>query len=158
MGTHRTLSSKGLGFIQSWEKFRERRYRDQGGRLTIGWGHLIKPGEQFDEPMTAKEGRHVLAEDVAATELGLSGLCNDVDLTQEEFDAICSFAFNCGLGAFYHSTLCRLIKGGHFIDASGQFPLWDHVGKKESKGLENRRLAERDVFLGHPGPRYQEAA
>lgn len=158
MGTHRTLSNAGLGFIQSWEAFRAEKYPDQGGRWTIGWGHLIKAGEHFPEPLTHQQGLHLLLADVASTELGLSGLCHEVELNQEQFDALCSFAFNCGLGAFYFSTLCRLLKAGDFAGAAEQFHLWDHVGKVESRGLENRRLAERDVFLGHPGPRYKTAA
>lgn len=154
MGTHRTLSNAGLGFIQSWEAFRAEKYPDQGGQWTIGFGHLIKAGEHFAGPLTFKQGLHLLLADVGATELGLSGLCHEVELNQEQFDALCSFAINCGLGAFYSSTLCRLLKAGDFAGAAEQFLLWDHIGKAESQGLENRRLAERDVFLGHPGQRY----
>lgn len=153
MGDLRRLSPSGLAFIRSWEDFRPAPYRDAGGRLTIGYGHLIRPGEHFSE-ITLAEAEHLLSEDVLAVELGLSGLCHDVELVLREFDALCSFAFNIGLGAFYHSTLCRLLKAGDKTRAADEFPRWCHVAGREVAGLRARREAERRVFLGLPEPRY----
>ena len=69
-----------------------------------------------------------------------------VPLTQNEFDALVDFAFNCGCNAFKSSTMLTLLNQGNYADAATQFDLWDHAAGKVVTGLLRRRQAETDLF------------
>jgi len=68
-------------------------------------------------------------------------------LTQNQFDALVSFVFNLGCGAFSGSTLLRLLNAGETAAAAQQFVRWDQAGGHVLEGLLRRREAERDLFL-----------
>jgi lysozyme len=65
-----------------------------------------------------------------------------VDLTPFQRDALISFVFNLGAGAFRGSTLLKRLNAGRYDDVPAQIMLWNHIGKKVDKGLTNRRAAE----------------
>ena len=74
-----------------------------------------------------------------------------MQLTQHQFDALVSFVYNCGTGAFLSSTMLRLINYQSYADAADQFLEWVH-GEVDGKkvvlpGLVSRRGAERAMFL-----------
>jgi lysozyme len=68
-------------------------------------------------------------------------------LSDNEFAACVSLAFNIGVGAFETSTLARYLKLGQKGAAATQFLLWDHQGGEVLSGLRRRRIAERALFL-----------
>ena len=138
-----TLSSTGLAFIKSFEGLRNTAYRDSGGVLTIGYGHTggVQPGDTCTEAQASTW----LTGDVTGAERAVN--CHvSVPLTQNQFDALVSFAYNVGGGAFINSTLLRLINAGDFDAAAQQFPTWDHIEGVEIAGLERRRAAEAQLF------------
>jgi len=67
-------------------------------------------------------------------------------LTQNEFDALCSLCFNIGCKAFTDSTLVRLLNEGDFDAAEAQFKRWNKQAGKELAGLTRRRSAEETLF------------
>lgn len=137
-------SKRGTDFIARWERFEPCRYRDQGGLWTIGYGHLIKKGETFKEPMTHEEGLDLLAKDMAAAEKAVNTV--RVALTQNQFDALVSLVFNIGGGNFSASTLLRKLNDADYEGAANQFKAWRYVKGKESQGLLNRRTQEAELF------------
>jgi len=86
-----------------------------------------------------------LAEDVREAEDAINDLCK-VSLTQNQFDALVSFVFNVGVGAFKSSTLLRKLNAGDYDGAAGQFPRWNKDNGREIAGLTKRRHLEQSVF------------
>lgn len=71
----------------------------------------------------------------------------DVSMTQNQFDALVSFTYNAGGPALAHSTLLRDLNEGRPQDAANEFLKWDYCHGVELEGLEDRRKAERALFL-----------
>ncbi len=70
-----------------------------------------------------------------------------VPVTQQQFDAMVSLAFNVGAHAFSKSTLVRKLNAGDVRGAADEFLRWNKAGGQVLDGLVRRRRAERDLFL-----------
>ena len=138
------LSPAGAAFIARFEGFRAVPYRCPAGKLTIGYGHAIQPGEQFSS-LTPDEALTLLQQD-ATREASPLGRALTVDLLPHEADALISLAFNCGGRTIARSTLVRLLNAGEAQEAAHQFGKWNKAGGRESRGLTLRRAAEQRLF------------
>lgn len=106
-----TISPAGIDRIKRYEALSLTPYKDVAGLWTIGWGHLIGPGEHHltEPPGITREQADVLLElDLRRFVEGVVALL-EVEVTQEQFDSVVSFAFNCGLEALRKSTFLRRI-------------------------------------------------
>lgn len=139
------LGKDGLELIKSFEGCVLKVYLDAIGLPTIGYGHLIKPGESFTK-ITQKEAEELLKSDAQIFVDGVNKLL-EVSVSQNQFDALVSLAFNIGLGNFEKSTLLRLLNAGDFAGAALQFVRWNKAGGKVLAGLTRRREAETKLFL-----------
>jgi lysozyme len=63
-----TVSSKGIALIKESEGWRDKVYKDTGGRPTIGYGHLLVKGDIFKQ-ITREQGEALLAKDVSKAEI-----------------------------------------------------------------------------------------
>lgn len=138
-------SQAGIDLIKSFEGYSATPYEDVVDKLTIGYGHLIKPGEIFTA-IGPEQAEMILASDLGEAEKAVSDLVKE-PLSQNEFDALVSFTFNLGRNALKNSTLLRLLKSGQVEAAADQILRWDHAGGKVVAGLTRRRQAERSLFL-----------
>lgn len=141
------LSPQGLDLIKHFEGFSAQPYQCSAGRWTIGYGHLIKGEERFLQPIDEGAAQELLKADIAQSEQAVCRLVK-VLLTQGQFDALVSFVFNLGQGAFSQSTLLRLLNAQNYREAAKQFTRWDFAGGKRIAGLSRRREAEKALFLG----------
>lgn len=141
--SRKTVSPAGLALIRAHEGFSPAAYRCPAGKRTIGYGHVLRPGETLSQ-ITSEQGEALLRADVAPIEIYLNGVFPG--LTQNQFDALVSFCFNVGLGAFERSTLFSLLKDGDLSGAARQFGRWTHANGKALPGLVKRRAAERQLF------------
>lgn len=139
------ISQEGIRLIKNFEGFSPTPYGDIAGIMTIGFGHRIKKGEVFTQ-IDAGEGEEILKHDINASESALNQ-CLNVDVTQNQFDSLCSLVFNIGGAAFLKSTLLHKLNNGNIEGAADEFLRWDHAGGVESEGLLKRRIAERELFL-----------
>ena len=137
-------SDNAVTLIKRFEGFRPGVYMDMVGKATVGYGHLIKAGEEFGI-LTEEDATNLLKTDLEKASACISKLCK-VDLTQNQFDSLCSFVFNLGCMALQNSTLLRMLNQGDYVGAGNEFLKWDHAGGKEVQGLLNRRIAERELF------------
>jgi lysozyme len=142
-------SPAGVALLKQAEGLRLEPYKDQGGKLTIGYGHLIRPGESFGK-ISQLQAEQLLISDLAVAEHAVNSLVR-VSITQNQFDALVSFVFNVGSGNFGSSTLLKELNAGNYNDAANQLTQWNKVTvggvKVSSAGLSARRAAEKNLFL-----------
>lgn len=146
------FSDNGKNLLKKLEGFRSRAYADSAGKMTIGYGHVIVPGDGVAKGDIIEEvqASGLLSRDI---QKAADAVNNAVvtSINQNQFDALVIFAFNVGNAAFQNSTLLRMLNKRDFEGASGQFPLWCKVHTKQGSfvelaGLKNRRLAEQKLF------------
>lgn len=146
------IGPRGLALIKEFEGCKLTAYRDGGGVLTIGYGHT---GADVEEGMTItqEEADELLLLDLSDAEHGVNSLVK-VPLTQNEFDALVSFAFNVGTDidadtkaeGLGDSTLLRKLNEHDYNGAAAEFPKWCKDNGKVIPGLLRRRLAEQKLF------------
>lgn len=145
------MSAHGLELLKKWEGCKLTAYRDAGSKLTIGVGHLIteeeKKAGKFKGPISMDEALEILAADVGPAEYVVNDAVK-VPLSQCQFDALVSFAFNCGCMAFRHSTLCDVLNKSEYDEVPAQLARWNKVGGKVCDGLITRRANEVNLWNG----------
>jgi len=156
------VSYKALGVIRHHEGVKTRPYRCPAKLWTIGVGHVLYPEQgrlKLEErdafPLRPEDNRAfpmeevngILAADLQRFERGVEKFC-PVVLTQGMFDGLVSFSFNVGLGTLQRSTLRQKLLRGDKEGAGEEFLKYCMAGGKILKGLQNRRIDERALFLG----------
>jgi len=145
------ISAEGLKLIKQFEGIRNRPYRCSAGLWTVGVGHLIGNGKSlpkdWNRTFTEEEINALLTRDIAKFERGVR-MYIKVPLRQCEYNALCSFAFNLGLGTLQRSTLRQKINRGDKEGAAKEILKYCRAGGKIIKGLQRRREAEYQMFLG----------
>ena len=146
------VSKAAILLIKHHEGVRSRPYRCPAGLWTVGVGHLIGDGkslpESWNRTFSQEEIDKILKFDLRRFELGLTKLLPNIPLKQNEFDALVSFCFNLGLGCFQRSTIRQALLRGDKEAAMESLVKYCKAGGKILKGLQNRRLDERKLFLG----------
>ena len=155
------VSDKALQVIKHHEGVRQRAYRCPARLWTIGVGHVLYPEQaklkleerdgfalrpEDDRVFPMEEVDGILAADLARFERGVEQFC-PIPLTQGMFDGLVSFAFNLGLGGLQRSTLRQKLLRGDKAGAADEFLKYCMGGGKILKGLQNRRIDERALFL-----------
>ena len=141
----REVNEAGVRLVQEFEGCRLDAYRCPAGIPTIGYG-ATGPDIRMGMVWTQEQADERLAEDLARFAAGVERLVQ-VDLTDNQFAALVSFAYNVGLGALRDSTLLRKLNAGDYLGAADQLPRWARAGGRIMPGLTRRRAAERDLFL-----------
>jgi lysozyme len=142
------FSDTGLSLLKNLEGFRSRPYADAGGRTTVGYGHLIVPGDgcAAGDIIGPVKGIELLTADTKFAVDAVNRLVTS-SISQNQFDALVIFTYNIGVSALEHSTLLKLLNSGDAIGAANQLLRWDMADGKHLIGLRNRRIAERTLFL-----------
>lgn len=142
-------SDRGISLIAEHEGWVPTIYKDAAGYPTIGYGHLLLPGEEikFRNGITKEQGRELLRQDIKVAEDAVNKYVN-ASMTQNQFDALVSFTYNVGGGNFQNSTLRKRVNEGRITDAANEFLRWIRAGGKVLLGLQRRRAKERKMFLG----------
>lgn len=135
-----------LELIKEFEGVRFEAYDDGVGVWTIGVGHV--KGVKIGDMATEEQVDQWLIEDLADAEDSVNSALKGIPLTQNQFDALVSLTFNIGGGAFSNSTLVKRLKARDIQQAADQFLVWNRAGGRVLKGLQRRRAAERELFLG----------
>jgi lysozyme len=142
--TPMSLSPNGLAFIERHEGFSAAIYPDSAGYPTIGYGHLIKPGEDFSHGITRAQASLLLAQDTSIA----ADAVNDkvtINLTQFQFDALVDFTYNLGAGALKRSRLLKNLNSRIPV-ALKNFADWNRAAGKVVPGLTRRRIEEFNLF------------
>jgi lysozyme len=138
-------SENGIALICEYEGFSATVYRDAAGLPTIGYGHLIRAGECFAEPLSEVAARALLRQDVAVAEQAVAKFIT-APLTQNQCDALVSFTFNLGGGVLQRSTLRRVLNRGEYDAVPREMMRYVWAGGRKLPGLIRRRAAEANLF------------
>ena len=130
--------------LKSFEGCRLQAYQDAAKVWTIGYGHT--KGVRRGDSITQEKAEEYLREDVEEVEGQILAL--NLNLTQPQFDALTSFVYNVGIGAFKKSTLLRFIREGRSEnDIKKQFYSWVYSNGRTLPGLVKRREWEAIRFF-----------
>ncbi|WP_193159309.1 lysozyme [Serratia marcescens] len=143
------ISDDGMALIKRFEGLRLQAYQDSVGVWTIGYGWTQQvAGRKVGAGMAidAATAERLLLCGIAQFEQGVERRVA-VTITQGQFDALVSFAYNLGLHALENSTLLRRLNAGDRQGAADQFGRWVNAGGVRLDGLVARRAAERALFL-----------
>jgi lysozyme len=140
-------SQAGIDLIKSFEALKLRAYPDPAsgsGPWTIGYGTTsnVVPGMTI----TRAQAESLLRRDLAKIEKEINRLVT-VEISQNMFDALVSFAYNLGIGSLKRSTLLKKLNLGDAGGAADQLLRWNRARGRTMAGLTRRRKAERDLFL-----------
>lgn len=141
----KNLTSKAVDLIKTFEGFASTAYYDAAGKLTIGYGHLIKAGEDFNF-IDKAQAEKLLINDMAVAENAVNSYAK-VPISANQKDALVSFVFNLGSGNFANSTLLKKLNAGDYAGAANEFDRWVYAGGKVIPGLVERRAKEKALFL-----------
>ncbi|MBW7852230.1 MAG: lysozyme [Rhodospirillales bacterium] len=143
----RAVPDAAVALVKRFEGLRLEPYRDAAGFWTVGWGHLIGRDRRAPRPPPIDEDQAgaLLVADLARTAAAVLRLAR-VPLTDGQFGALVSFAFNVGAGNLQASTLLRLVNREEHDDVPPQFRRWTHAGGVKLPGLVRRRAAEAAMY------------
>jgi lysozyme len=137
------LSKAGADLIKKYEGCRLTAYLCPANVWTIGWGHTgnVKKGQVI----TQAQADALFDKDIQRFVDGVNQAVK-VEVTQNQFDALVSFAYNCGVGALQKSKLLEYVNKKQFNKASAEFNKWNKGGGKVLQGLVKRRNDEQALF------------
>ena len=139
---NRKIGQAGLKLIMEFEGCRLAAYKCAAGVWTIGYGHTA--GVVEGQTITQAQAEEYLKQDVAKFEQYVNSVSYvpiTEQLTQNQFDALVSFAYNCGVG-----NLKRLCKDRTVAQIATVMLQYNKAGGKELAGLTKRRKAETALF------------
>ena len=136
-------SQVGIDLIKKYEGCKLTAYKCPAGKWTIGYGHTktAKKGQKISR----ERAEELLKEDLKNYEKAVNKHVS-APLTQNQFDALVSFTYNCGTGALRTSTLLKNLNAKNYKGASAEFTRWNKSNGRVLKGLTQRRKAEQTLF------------
>lgn len=146
------ISQNGINLIKKFEGVRYKPYKCPAGLWTIGVGHLIGDGKQlpdsYNKTFTESEIDAILRKDLIRFERGVTMLFPmSYRFTQGMFDALCSFAFNGGVGLLQRSSVRSALLRNDKVMAGKALLRYNRGGGKILPGLVKRRQAEYNLLM-----------
>lgn len=142
-----TTSATGLAAIRRHESCRLQRYRLGDGGWTIGWGRYYPDGGPLPpERIDQATADAWFLQDVAERGERWVRAYVTVDLTQPQFDALTSMAYNLSPKSF--RTIADAVNAGQDPEAAAM--RYIRAGTNLERGLRNRRLAELSTYRADP--------
>lgn len=141
-------SKKCIEFVKKYEGCRLKAYLPTPKDVpTIGFGST-GPDVKLGMVWTQAQADQRFASDLAKFSAGVNEAIGHSETSQDQFDALVSFAYNCGIAALKSSTLLKLHKAGNPEGAAGQFSRWTKQAGTVLRGLTARRAEEAAIYRG----------
>lgn len=147
----RTVNRETIEHVKRWEGLKLTAYPDPGSRdgtpYTVGYGHVSDGHLKVYRGLTIspKQAEDALEYDLNETAAKVDELVK-VELSDNQFGALVSFAFNVGTGAFAKSTLLKKLNKGDYAAVPSEMAKWVNNDGKKMQGLVNRRAAEAGLW------------
>lgn len=144
-------SQKGLDLIKRFEGLELKPYKCPAGIPTIGYGNTYYPSgskvKLTDPAITKEKAEELLKFLLGSYEKDVDSFCRD-DINQNQFDALVSFAYNCGPRSLKSSTLLKKVNTNpKDVTIADEFMKWNKAGGRVLAGLTKRRQAEADLYF-----------
>lgn len=141
-----------LALVKHFEGWRPDIYTCPAGYPTIGWGHVVSPGEDIPQTIDEATGERLLAADLRVAAEAVFRLApNLADEPEHRAAALIAWTMNLGQGNLASSTMLKRIREGRWQEAAHEMRRWDKAtvnGRKTAlAGLTRRREAEARLFL-----------
>ncbi|ARQ95206.1 endolysin [Bacillus phage BeachBum] len=144
---HMSVSQTGVELVKHFEGCYLKAYQDVVGVWTIGYGNTQKENAYRGNVITQAKADQLLMQDLNS-HMRVPKEDITVDLNQNQYDALCSFAFNLGAYIFRNNrNLLDAINSGNWNEASRIMNLFNRAGGKVYAGLVRRRKAETELML-----------
>jgi lysozyme len=146
------ISKTGIQLVKDFEGLRLNAYKCSAGVPTIGYGSTFYPDKsnvKMGDILRDKEEAEVLLiSTLEDYDIYVSKYTKSVKLNQYQFDALVSFAFNCGLGNLSKSTLLKkVLINPNDPNIALEFAKWNKAGGKVVQGLVKRRQKEAELYF-----------
>ena len=117
---------------------------------TIGYGHLIKSDEDFKHGITERQATEILRSDISTAERAIKDNIT-IPLSQNQYDALVSLAYNIGAKNFANSTVVKYVNDSNYHNTKyptleSAWMAWNKSGGREMAGLTDRRHQEFNLF------------
>ena len=138
-------SAEGIAQIKKFEGLELDSYQCSANVWTLGYGHTqgVAEGDSCSE----EEAEIILVNDLKEFETYVNALV-DVELDQNQFDALVAWTFNLGPTNLRTSTLLKKLNAGEYNDVPSEIKRWNRAGGQVLDGLIRRREAEALLFAG----------
>ena len=145
------ISNLGLELIKKYEGFKAKAYLCPANVITIGYGSTYYENgtkvKLTDTLITKERATELLEALLVSYERSVDSYCVDT-INQNQFDALCSFAYNCGVGNLKSSTLLKKVnKNPQDVTIRNEFLKWNKGGGKVLSGLTKRRIEEAQLYF-----------
>lgn len=156
-GAALTTSQNGIELIKRYESFKPKMYNDPAGHCTIGYGTLLHKGncdgrdseQAYTGGLSEADAIKLLQRELSSFESLINSTAKN-PLNQNQFDALASFVYNVGTGAFNKSTLAKLLRGDDYSGVPAEIRKWTKARVDgqlvDLKGLVKRRNEEAELF------------
>lgn len=133
------INSEGLELIKSFEGCRLKAYKCPAGVWTIGYGHTA--GVKEGDVITQSQADEFLKSDMAKYEGYVEKHCSELNLNDNQFSALVSFCYNCGVG-----NLQMLVRNRTVTQIAEAIVRYNKANGRVLNGLVRRRKAEQELF------------
>ena len=145
------LTKIGYDLIKEFEGLSLKPYRCSANIPTIGYGNTYYENgikvQMSDAPITKQRAEDLLIYTVDRFSVKVANLVHK-PITQNQFNALVSFAYNVGSGALASSTLLKLVNvNPNDANIAKEFLKWNKVNKVPVQGLTNRRIKESALYF-----------
>ena len=156
----RKINKAGLNLVKTFEGLSLKPYKCPADKVTIGYGTTYYEDNtkvtMQDPPISEDRALQLL-------EVHINAFCSKVEkliqvpVTDNQFAALVSFAYNLGAGALGGSTLIKKLNAKDYSGAAEEFEKWNKAGGSVLAGLTRRRQAEKALFLQNPASQSSSA-
>lgn len=144
------ISDKGIELIVKFEGLKLKAYKDSVGIWTIGIGTIRYPNGtsvKQNDKITKEQAYDLLRHDLLTRESEVNKLIKS-KITQNQYDALISFAYNLGVTSLQRSTLLKKVNTNpQDTTIRDEFMKYVNAGGKPLQGLINRRKQEADIYF-----------
>lgn len=147
----REISTQAIDYLTEREGGMRLDVHDDGfGYPTVGVGHLVTDSDnlKIGDEISPKRARDFLQDDLLEAREAVERYCEG-PFTQSEFDSLCIFTFNIGVGALRRSTLVRRLSNDEEKTTviKEEMPRWNKVKGQYVRGIYNRRVDTVQMFI-----------